>query len=188
MKRYLILLFILIALVQWYVPGKIILNREEVLKKGKVFRFQTEPVDPEDPFRGRYVALSFTADTALADHKNFRSGEKAFAEVETDTAGFVRLKQLYKSAPASKDYVGVKIVYFVYKENENEPDRVMIEYPFEEFYLDEYKAPKAETIYRDAQRNRAALGKTYALVSIYKGKGVIKDLIINDRSVYSYFK
>lgn len=184
MKKYLILIFILAVLVQWYVPGKMIWNREEVLKKGKVFRFQTEPVDPEDPFRGRYVALEFKADTVVAKFEQFDVGQTAYAEIENDTAGFVTLKRLHDTPPASKDYVEVKIAYWTYKDRAEDPERVVVSYPFEQFFLDEYKAPKAEAIYRSG----TTAGKTYALVSIYKGKGVIRDLIINDRSVHSYFK
>jgi uncharacterized membrane-anchored protein len=185
MKKYLILIFILVVLAQWYVPGKIIWNREQVLKKGKVFRFQTEPVDPEDPLRGRYVSLQFRADTAIAGVNSFESGEKAFAEIETTAAGFAQLKQLYKNPPASKDYVEVEVSYLVYVDGRTTgAQQVIINYPFEQFFLDEYKAPKAESLYRSGNN----IGQTYALVSIYKGKGVIKDLMINDKSIYSYFK
>jgi uncharacterized membrane-anchored protein len=187
MKKYLILLFILVALVQWYIPGKMMWNREEVLRKGKVFRFQTEPVDPEDPFRGRYVHLAYKADTAMAKADSFKEGEKVYAEIENDAAGFVKLKQLHKQPPASKDYVEAKIYYWLYEDpNSNGPRKVIISYPFEQFFLDEYKAPKAETLYNTARWDTT--GQTYALVSIYKGRGVIKDLMINDKPVHSYFK
>jgi uncharacterized membrane-anchored protein len=184
MKKYLILIFILIALVQWYVPGSIMWNREEVLRKGKAFRFETEPVDPEDPLRGRYVALNFKADTAIATQNVFEAGEKVYAEIATNAAGFVTIKQLHKAPPASKDYVKVEVSYSSGDDEGKGRYTVFINYPFEQFFLDEYKAPKAESLYRTGN----ATGKTYALVSVYKGKGVIKDLIINDKSVYSYFK
>lgn len=187
MKKYLLLIFILVVLVQWFVPAKMMWNREEVLRKGKVFRFQTEPVDPEDPFRGRYVQLAYKADTVIAKTGTFKEGEKVYAEIENDAAGFVTIKQLHKQPPVSKDYVEATVYYWLYEgEKSNALRKVIISYPFEQFFLDEHKAPKAESLYWDAQRDTA--GKTYALVSIYKGKGVIKDLMINDKSIYSYFK
>jgi uncharacterized membrane-anchored protein len=187
MKKYLVLIFILVVLVQWYVPGKMMWNREEVLSKGKVFRFQTEPVDPEDPFRGRYVRLAFKADTVAGSPANFKEGATVYAEIETDAAGFAKLRQLHKQPPASKDYVEAKLYYWIWNdESKNGLQQAVVSYPFEQFFLDEYKAPKAETLYRTSQSDTA--GRTYAVVSIYKGQGVIKDLMINDKSIYSYFK
>lgn len=186
MKKYLILLFIVVVLVQWYVPAQMMWSRQQVLAKGKVFKFETEPVDPEDPLRGRYVQLAFKADTAAA-RQTFAPGEKAYAEIETNAAGFAMLKQIYKQPPASKDYIEVKVYYTLYDDKNAQHD-VVVTYPFEQFFLDEYKAPKAEELYRNSNRRDTVAGKTYALVSIYKGNGVIKDLIINDRSIYSYFK
>ncbi|MGB8194406.1 MAG: GDYXXLXY domain-containing protein [Chitinophagaceae bacterium] len=185
MKKIVLLIFVLMVLAQWFVPARMIWNREEVLQKGKAFRFQTQPVDPEDPFRGRYVQLSFRADTAYA--KDFQGGENAYAEIETDNAGYARIKQLHRNAPASVDYVEVKVYYRIFNnEKEVGEGRVLVEYPFQQFFLDEYKAPEAENLYASFARDSAQ--KTYALVNIYKGKGVIKDLFINDKSIYSYFK
>lgn len=59
MKQFAIGAFIIITIVQWFVPGKMIWDKEAVLRKGKVFNFRTEPVDPSHPFKGRYIALSF---------------------------------------------------------------------------------------------------------------------------------
>lgn len=45
MKQFAIGAFIIIAIVQWFVPGKMICDKEAVLRKGKIFNFRTEPVD-----------------------------------------------------------------------------------------------------------------------------------------------
>lgn len=187
MKKIMIVLFIVIGLLQWFVPASMMVKRERVLQKGKAFRFETQPVDPADPFRGRYVQLSFRADTTTAAGGSFERGQKAYAELETDTAGFARIKQLHHTPPATSDYVEVKIFYWLFdSDRQKNTEKLIVEYPFYQFFLDEYKAPQAENIYITSMRD--SVRKTYALVHIYKGKGVIKDLIINDRSVYSYFK
>lgn len=187
MKKYLVLIFILLVLVQWYVPGKMMWSKEEVLKQGKVFHFLTEPVDPEDPLRGRYVSLEFKADTIFVDQA-FKQGETAYAELGTDAAGFALLKKLHKSPPPSSDYVEVTVAYQLFDYNNKQSNKVVIDYPFEKFFMDEYKAPEAELLYQRSQRDTLSAGKTFAVVSIYKGKGVTRDLVINNRPVRSYFK
>lgn len=51
-KKTLLSVFILVAIVQLYVPAKMILDREDILDTGKEYKFKTEPIDPNDPFRG----------------------------------------------------------------------------------------------------------------------------------------
>ena len=51
--KILLSVFILVALVQLFVPAKMILDREDILDMGKEYKFKTEPIDPNDPFRGK---------------------------------------------------------------------------------------------------------------------------------------
>lgn len=182
MKKYLLVIIILVFLAQWLVPANMIWNRERVLLKGNTFRFLTEPVDPEDPIRGRYVRLSFKADTAFMMGHSFIRHDEVYAEIENDNAGYARLKKLHLKPPSgTNNYVKVTIDHWLYDNK-----TVIIAYPFEEFFLNEYKAPEAETMYRKSTADTA--GHTYAMVNIYKGRAVIKDLFINHRSIYTYFR
>ena len=54
-------LFVLLALLQLSFPGKLVFDSNKVLWLGTELKFETRPVDPADPFRGRYVALNFAA-------------------------------------------------------------------------------------------------------------------------------
>jgi hypothetical protein len=56
----------------------------------------------------------------------------------------------------------------------------MIEYPFNVFYMEEFKANKAEEIYR---KNVTKVGNAFAVVKVYKGQYVIIDVIINGKSI-----
>ena len=62
-KKTQIVLFVLVALAQLYVPAKMIWDQEDVLKNGSEYKFKTDPVDPNDPFRGKYITLSFDNNT-----------------------------------------------------------------------------------------------------------------------------
>jgi uncharacterized membrane-anchored protein len=52
-----------VVLLQLGVVGRMIFHREDVLIHGREVKFVTRPVDPVDPFAGRYVALRFEAET-----------------------------------------------------------------------------------------------------------------------------
>ena len=57
-KIIVIIAFIFMVFAQWYVPSKMILDREDILKNGEEFKFLTQPIDPSDPFRGKYITLN----------------------------------------------------------------------------------------------------------------------------------
>ncbi|MBA4241981.1 MAG: GDYXXLXY protein, partial [Sphingobacteriaceae bacterium] len=49
-KKLLLVTFCVVALIQLYVPAKMIFDSEDILTTGKEFKFKTEPIDPNDPF------------------------------------------------------------------------------------------------------------------------------------------
>ena len=61
-KRYLFAGFILVALLQLFVPANMIWQEEGTIQEGTEFHFKVAPVDPNDPFRGKYISLAFEAD------------------------------------------------------------------------------------------------------------------------------
>jgi 3-methyladenine DNA glycosylase AlkD len=65
-----------------------------------------------------------------------------------------------------------------YISDEKDSSTVFINLPFEKFYMDEYKAPEAETIYRERNIDRTA--RVHALVMIYNGDAVVKNVYVND--------
>ena len=42
--------FILMVLVQWAVPLRTVWKSQGTIENGKVFKFRTVPIDPNDPF------------------------------------------------------------------------------------------------------------------------------------------
>jgi uncharacterized membrane-anchored protein len=59
MKNARLVLFIIFASLTLTAPLSRIWKYESALRRGKLHRFRTQPVDPYDAFRGRYVTLSF---------------------------------------------------------------------------------------------------------------------------------
>ncbi len=174
--------FILVALVQLYVPVKMILNREAVLNKGTGYKFKTAPVDPYDPFRGKYIVLNYDeTDFTVSNEKEWNSGETVYVLFGTDGNGFARIRSVLHQKPAStRDYLEATVSYVT----SDGTNKLTLEYPFDRFYMDEAKAGNAELSYRDAQRD--SLKTTYALVNIMNGDAVLKDVLINGISIGNY--
>ena len=56
--------------------------------------------------------------------------------------------------------------------------------PFDRFYMEESKAPKAEKVYNAANSDQRK--ETYALVYIKDGTAVLNDVIIDGQSIATY--
>ena len=166
--------FVIMVLAQLYVPASMIFESEKVLTQGKEFKFKTAPVDPTDPFRGKYVSLNF-------EETNFRGrlqdtffyGEKVYVSLSTNHEGFVKIADISKSIPDTEDYVSATVSNFF----DGDSSYVTVEYPFDRFYMEESKAYNAELAYNESARDTNQT--TYALVSVRKGEAVVKDVIIN---------
>ena len=182
MKKLIIPLFLALACIQWWVPASMIIKKETVLTNGKQFKFLTEPVDPSNPFKGKFIALNFKASVFIPLDKNeFSHGQEIYVTLITDDSGFAKIATISATEPAGRtDYVKALIDYIDY----DDVKTIHIQYPFQEFYMDEYKAPEAESVYREM--NSDIKNKTYALVKILKGDAVIADVIIDDIPIIKY--
>jgi uncharacterized membrane-anchored protein len=175
-KRHLFLfLFGLLALVQLYVPASMILDREDVLATGKEYKFQLAPVDPNDPFRGKYITLQYTQNTFdIPDPQAWKSGELIYVELRRDPAGFARIRQVSKEMPRGPvDYIKTRVTYVAAEDHKN---TLFIDYPFDRYYLEESKALPAEQAYAASLRDSSQV--TYALVQIKAGNAVLKEVLI----------
>lgn len=183
-KKILIPVFIVVALAQLWVPARMICNREKVLEDGKEYKFLTAPVDPTDPFRGKYIVLSYTHETVkIENEKEWTAGEQIYVTLNTDSAGFARIQSVTKDKPTnSRDFLEAK----VRDVSQDGTNALTVAFPFDRYYLEETKAPEAERTYRHSQQNPATL--TWALVSIDNGEAVLKDVLIDGVSIKEIVK
>lgn len=188
MKKILLIVFAVMMIAQWAVPAKMIWQKESILRSGKIFNFRTEPIDPSHPFKGRYVVLNYEASnytTVKLDSSIEDYGQDVYVLLEKDKDGFAKVKQLTKTKPnGTVDYVKAGVYYI--NRLESDTVTVQINFPFTEFYMDEFKAPKAESIYRESTIDSTQ--KTYAVVSILNGDAVVKDVMINDKPIRQVIK
>jgi uncharacterized membrane-anchored protein len=190
MKNILVIALIILFIVQWIVPGKIIWAKEDILKNGKEFRFRSEPIDPSNPFTGKYIWLNFKeTQFDLPTKQEFQYGQDIFVVLKKDDSGYAKIENVLIDEPREDvDYVKAKLRTFSPFIGKRKGDRdsiqyqnIQIDYPFDRFYMDEYKAPKAESMYWAYGRDSSQ--RVYAIVRVLKGKAVIKDVMINDTSI-----
>ena len=177
MKYSYVIAFVVLALVQWVLPGRTIWQKGQVIKKGQLFKFQTEPVDPSDPFKGKYITLNFAA-SSFTDtlNRGLHGNDQVYVILAKNPQGFAIVENISAEEPKNTNaYVRAQVFYV---SSEKDSITVHLNYPFDEFYMDEYKAPKAENIYRESNRNTA--NTTYASVKILNGDAVVENVYIND--------
>lgn len=174
-RKLIFAVFVLVALAQLFVPAKMILDREKVLDNGKEYRFKTAPIDPYDIFRGKYIVLSYEDNVfKIQDEKGWINGEKVFLILKTDKDGFAEIQAVLKDKPAgSKDFLKASVNYV----SNDGSGNLVIEYPFDRFYMEESKALPAEKAYLESLRDSSRV--TYAQVKILNGESVLKDVLID---------
>jgi len=175
MKKILIPAFFVLIAAQLYVPASMIFEREKVIERGEVFLFETAPIDPRDPFRGQYIRLNFEEDSYVpADISRFEYEQKVYVHLQKNNDNVAEVIGLSLNKPTNKNYLEVSI-------SNISNDRVYFEYPFDRFYMEETKAPKAENALR--QRTPGQRKKAYAKVHVWQGNSVISDVLIEGKSI-----
>ncbi|HHB79696.1 MAG TPA: hypothetical protein ENK85_10735 [Saprospiraceae bacterium] len=176
-------LFVVVALIQLYVPMRMILNREQIIREGKTYKFRVIPIDPIDPFRGKYIRLRFEAQKAKVDTtETWERNETVFVLLSENKEGFAQADSVLKLPPPSGDYLRAKVRYTVH----NRPF-ALIKYPFERYYMEESKAATAERISRrPIQPDSTQL--VYAVVQVTDGESVLSDVMVDGQRIEDLVK
>jgi uncharacterized membrane-anchored protein len=173
-----VIAFGVLCLVQLGAAASGIARYERVLSSGKAVLLEVAPVDPSDPFRGRYVTLSF----ALTRTPHPLKGQAP----EYDGTAYIVLK-LDAQNVATVDYVtATRPTSGLWLEGEHaSPDDTGKQYyvglPFDRFYMNEELAPAAELAYRDAVTSER--GRSHARVRLANGTAVIEDVLLDGVSI-----
>ncbi len=181
-------IFGLICVAQLAAPVSLVVKHEQTRATGSLWKFQTAPVDPSDPFRGKYVRLSFAATRQAvpfaANQKHNPHERRMYAELAVDQNGYERLVRLHRKRPSAGDYLDVVVQARTDSGNPQEHGRtpaVYVQLPFDRYYLPEDKALKIERAYNQASRE--AQGSTYAEVRVRDGHAALVALVLNGQRV-----
>lgn len=185
MKYIIPIAFLVLVIFQWAIPSGMIAEKHTVLEKGHPHKFITQPIDPSNPFKGRYIVLSFEQSQFKSNRQwKLKGNDDAFVTFNVDQNGFATVKDVFEEPPAGNTaYVKAKVSYL---EKDGDSTTLNFNYPFEEFYMDEFNAPRAESVY--FQSTMDTLKKTYALVNIWKGDAVLRNIYINDTAINDLLK
>ncbi|MFC7775419.1 GDYXXLXY domain-containing protein [Flavobacterium sp. GCM10027622] len=180
-KTLVLIAFFVMVFAQLAVPVQMVTHNNDVLETGKLYKFKTQPIDPYDPFRGKYINLSFEEDD-LFIKKEIPTANAIYATLTTEK-GFAKISKISNQKPKSGDYIKLNDVR-MYKTVDQY--QVLLNFPFDRFYMNEYKAPEAEKQYNQAVS--AIQNNVYALVAVKDGEAIVKDVIINNISIKEYSK
>jgi len=134
-KRYQILIaFLFVAAAQIYVPTSMILDNEDILATGETYKFLVEPIDPDDPMRGKYITLNFKENSfTTIEESPYVQDEDVFVILDKDLDGYAKIQYLSSAAPNDIDFVKAKIWNI---STNNDSTNITIQYPFDRFYMD----------------------------------------------------
>lgn len=175
MKFWRLIVFVLVALAQFAVPGSLVWKREQTLRQGSVWKFRTAPVDPVDAFRGRYVALQFDAETQqISPPANASSGDTVFVTLKQNAEGFAEIDQVSSSRPVGDDFIEAHL------------SGNTISLPFDKYWVTERDAPAAETAYRNLSRRDKQ--NAFAAVRVFRGDAAIEQLYLDNQPLGDYLR
>ena len=157
-----------VFILQWLVPATMIIGQEMVLDKGDEIKIRCRPIDPYDPFRGRYVRvrLDFQLPESMQLPEEFYKQQRVFALLDKDEDGFVTVNQIVKDAPEQGLYVrGNKF-----------RRRNTFELGLDRYYMNERLAPEAERLVRSGIREDSDV---WATLKVWNGKAVMNGLFVD---------
>jgi len=177
-NKLLIAGFVLTALAQIAVPAKMMYDCEMTERHGTEYKFRTRPIDPTDPFRGKYITLYFDNTVYVKD--TIWTGERdAYVYIANDADGFAKVTNVsYSRIDSKKDHFKAKVWGY--------NGMLHIDLPFDRYYMEEGKAYEAELAYRDYSRGDSLKKPAYAVVAIKDGHSVLKDVIVDGKPIRDY--
>ncbi len=192
MKKTAFIILGIVLAAQLLIPASMILKHERILRTGELYRFKTRPIDPADPFQGRYVWLGFENDYIPGINKNEPSpkyNERVFVSLGAGSDDLCVLKSWSRTQPETGDYLKLK---YTGTRTQWNPDTKKSTYmglrfhlPFNRFYMDENKAKRAERIVRRTTidlfepANTNLVTNCWANVRVLNGAALIEDVLVD---------
>lgn len=160
--------FVLIGILWLAMIAGIIAAKEVNLRSGVEVLLETEPVDPRDLFRGDYVVLSYDISNVTEDeyhyyYEGLSRGDDIYLALQK-IGKYWEEDYLTTYEPTSESYyIKGKVTYA-------DSDSVRVDYGIESYFVPEGEGRVIERTSSDVD----------VLVSLKKGKGIIKEIYIDD--------
>ncbi len=183
-------LLAVLSVLQLAATASSIARYESTLRTGALYRIRTEPVDPADAFRGRYVAVQPTVvmtapipPAAEERLQRIQSGEQGYVVLSADAEGFAIAAEIRADPPSQGDYLEIKSAWDQWTRDPGSDATgrrtgYNLTFSFDRYYMNAAKAPQAERRYTEAARRNAAT-RAWVNVRVKNGVGVIEGLYVN---------
>lgn len=185
MKTIKLIVMLLCILVMLAIPVSTIYRWNLVRSTGAEFKFKCQLLDPVDYLRGRYLTLDFNSIVDLGEPLiNYKANKKIYVTIKVGNDGYATFDKAYSQKPKSSVYIEANSTDYmgeVYLPNgQTRQNAMRIEVPFNRYYMDEIKAPKADIQMRNNIRNNQ---NVYLKVKILNSLSAPVGLYINDKPI-----
>lgn len=171
-------LWIFLGLLQIAVPASLVWNSERLMAMGTPFRFRLAPYDPADPFRGRYMNLSFSVErTPIPITGALERAEKVYGVLQNDAQGYAVIPLLTATRPSSGAYL--EFGPGEWHRQYDHGTKARVELPFRRFYVNETRAAAIEEEARQIlveSRKDNLPADLHAVIHVGQGQGVMVSL------------
>ena len=183
MKTLKLVLLGALALAQLAVPAQMALHQVMVRARGVQLKIRCAPVDPVNPFMGRYVRLNLSGEVAAPKSRPGRAGgmQDAWVTYSLDKEGFVEPAALYWVRP--KDTPSLKVRTW----GRVDGRKTTFTYPFDRYYLNEDKAPEVERVIIGRDRNMRPKD-AHVTVLVLGETAVLEELYLDGKPVLEYLR
>ncbi|MEL6676136.1 MAG: GDYXXLXY domain-containing protein [Bacteroidota bacterium] len=163
-------------------PIYLVAKYEALIGEGVVYRFHPEPVDPFDPFRGRYVSINYAEDRMDYPEAEaaWQKGQTVYLVPAQKADGFTEWQEVLYTQPSHSNYLETTV-------RRVNDEAVFFNLPFEEYFVNEKAAPQIEQFFRDREEAELA-ANLYAEVFIKDGKAILRDIYFYGETLETYLK
>lgn len=172
------LLFAAYGLVILLIPLYLIFQSESILTEGHQHKIRLQGYDPMDPFRGKYLRLSFN--NSVPCEKGVKMGSPGYVILKKDSLGFSYFASVQSVRPAHSDYIEAEI-QMVYGGN------AMINLDnMNKYFINEDIASEGEEVIADYTSQ--APDKIWLNIRVLDGEARIEDVIVRSKKLIDYIK
>jgi uncharacterized membrane-anchored protein len=172
------ILFGIFALVIFIVPAFIIFGSEDVLKNGHLHKLQLRGYDPFDPFRGKYLRLSY--DDMISCDESLKEGDMAYVTLEKDSLGFSFFSYASSTKPDHDDYIEAELLYVGGGMASIKIDNLT------KYFINEDKAYEAELVLTEFRQERPS--EIYVAVRVLDGEARLEDIFVEETPLLEYLE
>lgn len=160
----------LVLLAHLTIPLILILNFQIVLGRGEDFKILARPIDPTDPFRGKYVALQLELEVPKWISVS-ASAETIWVRLEADIHGFASIIELTDYELKGPGVLKISHPNF-------RRDKLIL--PYDRYYMEEGIAYQAEIVAREFSDS------TYVVLTVKDKIGLLSGLYLSGIRIEDY--